>query len=346
MDFLRSDLLSWRAKLRLLGEPFISSPQKEEESIAQFIRRRLGKEPLDYAVNPFVSGVYAGDPERLSIRHTFSLLSDLEQEYGSITKGLLKRSKKKDVAERALISFDKGLQLLPETIAERLGDALHLHAEVQQISSEADGWDIKLQRGNDTFERRHHKLISALPLPQLAAIWDGQRSKQAFGALPNVEYASVSVLALGFRRKQVGHPLDGFGALIPEKEPFSLLGCLFSSSLFMGRAPEDHVLLTCFIGGSRHPGLAAHSTESLMAEVLPQLRHLLGIDGQPVFHHHRYWPQGIPQYNVGYDHYLQLMSQIEAKNSSFFLAGNYRGGVSVPDCMVNGFEAAAKVAAR
>jgi oxygen-dependent protoporphyrinogen oxidase len=345
LGFLKSDLFSLRAKLRLLKEPFISAPKKEDESIADFIKRRLGSEPLDYAVNPFVSGVYAGGPEKLSVKHTFSSLFEMEQTYGSITKGLLKR-KRENTAKRALISFDEGLQILPQTLGKKLKENLYLNTEVEKIIPVENGWEVTLNRKGEISTKNHQALISTLPSHQLVRIWDDTRCKKIVSGLGNIKYAPISVLALGFLRRQIRHPLDGFGLLIPQKEPFSLLGCLFSSALFPRRAPKNHALLTCFIGGAQNPDLAAQSTQDIMAEIMPQLQKLLDIKRKPVFHRHIFWQRAIPQYKVGYEKQLDAVDMLESQNRGLFLAGNFRGGVSVPDGIKHGFETAEKVASR
>jgi oxygen-dependent protoporphyrinogen oxidase len=346
LDFLKSDLFSLRAKFRLLKEPFISAPEKEDESIADFIKRRLGLEPLDYAVNPFVSGVYAGDPDKLSVKHTFSSPFELEQRYGSITKGLLKRKKEKNPAKRALISFDNGLQVLPQRLGKKLKENLYLNTEVEQIIPTENGWKVTLNKKGKISTKNHQALISTLPSHQLVRIWDDTRCKKAVSGLGNIKYAPISVLALGFLRGHIRHSLDGFGVLIPQKEPFSLLGCLFSSALFPRRAPKNHALLTCFIGGDQNPNLAAQSTQNIMAEIMPQLQKLLGIKEKPVFHRHIFWQRAIPQYEVGYGKQLNVMDMLESQNRGLFLAGNFRGGISLPDGIKNGFETAEKVVSR
>lgn len=339
VDFIKTDLLSASSKWRLLKEPFIAGNADERESVAGFIRRRLGREVLDYAVNPFVSGIYAGDPKQLSMQHTFSSLYELEKNYGSLTKGFFKCEKKTTKAERALVSFDNGLQVLPKALAAELGIALQLNTEIHRISRSATGWTLKA--GTET--QHHDVVVSTIPAYQLENIWSDEKTQQSVSQLAKITYAPMSVLALGFERDQVGHPLDGFGVLIPEKENYSFLGCLFSSTLFPNRAPENKVLLTCFMGGACQPSKASGSTEILLNRLIPELQELLNIQGQPVFHHHAYWKRAIPQYTLGFDQYLQSMDQIESANPGFFLGGNYRHGISVPDCIINGMEMAERV---
>lgn len=342
-DFLKSDLFSISAKLRLLREPFIRRGPGEE-SIARFIVRRLGREALDYAVNPFVSGIYAGDPSELSVKHTFRQLFEWEQKHGSLFKGILKRDRAGQQTKKALISFSRGLKSLPEALANHLGEAIEFDSEVLRIRRAGAGWHLDLQQPAGPSSRKYDCLISTIPLHTHVDLWDDKTSARSFRRLADISYAPVSVLGLGFRRSQVGHPLDGFGMLIPAREPYSLLGCLFSSSLFEGRAPEGHVLLSCFIGGARRPECAGLSTDELRRITMPALQELLDITGDPVWHHHAFWPRAIPQYTVGYDRHIRSMEQIEAANPGFFLAGSYRGGVAVPDRISAGSDTATRVA--
>lgn len=336
-QFLTSSLLSVGAKLRLLKEPFAPPSLQHDESIATFIERRLGKQPLDYGVNPFVSGIYAGDPKELSVKHTFSWLWDMEQNHGSLIKGMFRRKRTNSDSKKALISFEDGVQSLPKALANSLGNRVQLSTEITSIKKEGGQWIVK----GDGFEATHDCLVSTIPAYALSQVMDGQ----LFDELGDIPYAPMNVLALGFKKEQVAHSLDGFGMLIPEVEDFHLLGCLFSSTLFPNRAPEGHHLLTCFIGGARNPELATKSPKELQVIALEELNELLGIEGKPVFAHHKHWSKAIPQYVVGYDHFLSLMKEIENQHPGLYLDGNYRHGVSVPDCISSGFKTAQKVKA-
>lgn len=339
-EFIKTPLLSPSAKFRLLKEPFAPPSAKHDESIATFIERRLGTEPLDYAVNPFVSGIYAGDPKKLSIKHTFSALWQMEQKHGSLLKGAFKRDRKNKKAKRALISFTHGIQQLAEALTDTINGELKLDATVQSVEKNEKGWIVKAAHPNTSIEDKHDCLISTLPTHSINNIFSGER----FANLSSLPYAPMQLLALGFKTEQIDHPLDGFGMLTPEVEDLHFLGCLFSSSLFDERAPEGHHLLTCFIGGARQPEIAEKPVEEIKPQILKELNKLIGISGEPVFEHHRYWEKAIPQYEVGYDYFLSLMKEIEEKNEGLFLDGNFRGGVSVPDCISGGFETAQKAA--
>ncbi|HLF15456.1 MAG TPA: protoporphyrinogen oxidase, partial [Bacteroidota bacterium] len=251
--FLTTPLFSLRAKLRLLREPFIGrSPADAEESLGDFVRRRIGREFLEYAINPFVAGVYAGDPEMLSVRHSFPKLHALEQKYGSLIRGQIfgaKERKKRPEAgknEAGMISFDEGLQVLTDALAGQIGPGLKLGQGVASMRRAAGGWEIVPEGG--TAIPGFGAVLYAGSAHALSSMAVGNGGSADLSVLSEIHYPPVTSLVLGFRRELVGHPLDGFGVLIPEVEPFAILGVLFSSSLFPGRAPEGFVTLTCFLG--------------------------------------------------------------------------------------------------
>lgn len=348
--FLTTPLFSARAKLRLLAEPFIGrAPAHLDESLGDFVRRRIGREFLDYAINPFVAGVYAGDPEKLSVRHSFPKLHELEQKYGSLIRGqIMGRRERKNRAEvgkneAGMISFDEGLQLLPDTLAAALGAGFHPGTEVSTVGHEHGTWAVRVgHSGTRAFAGFDAVLYtgSAHGLTQLQ-FPDGPGTD--LSPLGEVSYPPVSSLVLGFPRGSVSHPLDGFGVLIPEVEPYAILGVLFSSSLFGGRAPEGHVTLTCFLGGTRRPATATGQTGEVVETAMVDLRKLLGVTGEPVFIHHAFYGKAIPQYNVGYGRYLDIMERTERTLPGFFIAGNYRDGISMGNSIVSGFNAAGRI---
>lgn len=340
---ITSKLFSMKAKLRLLKEPFISAGESADESIASFIRRRLGSEPLDYAVNPFVSGVYAGDPEELSMKHTFSSLFEMEQQHGSLIKGVFAR-RNSSKSNPSLISFADGLQTLPRTIASTLGKNLHLKHSVNSIKRKNNSWKLSGERQLDqNFEFSFDAVVLTTPPYKWPTLLDISSIRQELQMLQQIPYVPLHVLHLGFDRNQIDHPLDGFGLLVPKVEKRNILGTLFSSTLFPGRAPSGRVLLSCFLGGARQPELAGANTENLIKLAMDDLSCLLDIKGDPVFHKHTFWKRAIPQYVTGYVNYLSAMQNLEEKAPGLFLLGNFRGGVSVPDRLKEGLEIPAKI---
>lgn len=338
--FLKSPLISAGAKLRLLKEPFIAPSTIDDESIASFIRRRLGKQPLDYGVNPFISGIYAGDPEKLSIKHTLSSLWEMEQQYGSLLKGIINKKKSASPVRKSLISFTEGNQMLPKALARSLAQPVQTSCEIRAAKPSKGRWKISGTHNDHSFQAEHDILISTLPAYLLSSLFESE----LFDLLANIFYVPLSVMAIGFKEEQIRHPLNGFGMLIPEVEHHNALGMLFSSTLFPDRAPDRHHLLTCFVGGARQPRLASTSKTELLELLLPELNNLLGVEGNPVFTHHTFWKHAIPQYEMGYNRYLSAMNMIEERHPGILLAGNFRYGVSVPDCIMSGFKVAERAA--
>ena len=353
LGFFTTPLFSLGAKLAVLREPFIR-PRRDgvEESIAQFVVRRFNQEFLDHAIDAMVAGVYAGDPHKLSLVHAFPKLKALEDKYGSMIKGQIfgakDRKKSKEVAkDRApKFSFDEGLQVLPDTLAAQLGEALWLNCPVTKLTPTAAGWRITSSRGETDFSAVIY-CGTAHQLAQLQVTADGEKKLTGLPDLKEfskVHYPPVSAVVLGFRREDVVHPSSGFGMLIPKIEGFKILGTIFSSALFPNRAPAGHITLTSYIGGARYPELGLLPPEQLVATTMEDLRRLLGVKGAPVFVHTKTWPRAIPQYNVGYGEHRQRLTAIEAAAPRLFFAGHYRDGVSLGDSIVSGVNIAERVA--
>ncbi len=360
---LGTRLFSLRARLRVLAEPLVSRGHSaEDESIASFVRRRLGREVLDYAVDPFISGIFAGDPEQLSMAHAFPRVFALEREHGSISKGLMAQRRAAKLARRQsasatdvvsatpagtprLISFVDGMQTLTDALAASLSGTLRLGCPVRLLHRNETRWEV--EAGQDGATRTHavDAVVMATPAHVLAAMELPASMRRDSAPVERVEYPPVSTLTLGFRQQDVAHALDGFGMLIPAAERRNLLGALFSSSLFPARAPDGSVTITCFVGGARHPQLAREASEVLVGRVLHDLRALLGVRGDPLFIKHVFWPRAIPQYTLGYQAVKDAADATELANPGLYLAGNYRNGVSVGDCIASGQQMAERVAA-
>jgi protoporphyrinogen/coproporphyrinogen III oxidase len=350
---MRSPLFSPGAKLRMLAEPFIARRiASDDESVASFVRRRLGDEPLTWAVDPFVSGVYAGDPELLSVRHAFPRLSALERDHGSLLRGAIAGAKTRRTtpadsrvgsSRTAIVSFMDGMATLPLALADDIGAAnIFRRTRVVAVDHEHDGPMVIVERDDVQRVIRADAVVSTVPLHALSQIALGPAAAAPLTQLATVVYPPVVSLALGFRRSDVGHALDGFGCLIPSAEQRHTLGVLFSSTLFDGRAPDGYVLLTCFLGGTRQPLLGALSTTELLELVQPELASLLGVTGAPKFVQHTVWPHAIPQYNRGHDMASQAAAAVESAVPGLIVDGQFRRGVSVGDCIAAGATIAAR----
>jgi protoporphyrinogen/coproporphyrinogen III oxidase len=341
LDFFRSSLFSMKGKLRLLREPFVGKSNDSMESLSSFVERRLGRDVLDNAVDPFVAGIYAGTPENLSVRLAFPKIYNLEQQYGSLITGAVRKgihNRKNKKFKTKLISFDKGLQVLPNRISSQIKN-IRFNTEVSRVEQGSNG--IKLIAGGVRYDNFDHVLLN-MPLYKFSdQLIEG--GDTLFDSLNSAPYPPLSVILTGYERKQVQHPLDGFGFLVPLNESRKILGSLFNSSLFPNRAPAGYVMITTFVGGMRQPVLAAKDSEELKDIVQSEHSELLGITGTPKFFDHIFWPNSIPQYTTEYDRVLKSIDMVEKKNPGVYLIGNFRGGISMPDCIENGLKIEGKL---
>lgn len=345
IDFIANPLLSWRGKVGVLGEPFRRKASAEtEESVGDFVTRRLGSEFLDYVVNPFVSGVYAGDPRRLSVRHAFPKLHALEQEHGSLIRGAIKRRNSKGGPKGRMLSFPDGLEEIPRAIAQHLGASLRLGCEVLGIQRIMDRFVIQYARGSLHWHESFSAVVSTLPADVLARIHlQDIPESDGLKALSELDQPPVISVFTGHLRRDVSHPLDGFGMLVPQVEQRQILGTLFSSTLFPGRAPEGHVALTTFLGGMRQPKVAQLSDDALITLVHDELRTLLGVKARAVYVHLQRWARAIPQYNLGFERLKNAYAAVEAGSPGFFIGGNCRDGISLSNCIEGGRRTAERV---
>ena len=329
-SFLGTPLFPLAAKLRLLREPWVPKPAGDaEESIASFVRRRLGGAFLDYAVGPFVSGVYAGDPERLSVRWAIPRIAALEREHGSLLRGAL-AGRKGGSPRGAIFSFGPGLEELPRRLAQEIGD-VRTGVTCERVLRIPGGFRVETSTGPFEAER----VVLAVPADVAARLLDeatGGRSR-AFAEIP---YAPVAVVAAGYRRADVAHPLGGFGFLAPRREGLRILGGLFPSEIFAERAPDGHVALAVFAGGRTDPEIVGWEEKRIFEVVDADLRRALGLHSEPVVRHLRRWPRAIPQYELGHGRFVELAREIERDLPGLRLGGNFLYGISVPDCIRNG----------
>ncbi len=347
--FLGSRLWSVGGKLRLLKEPFVGRADKEE-TIAEFVQRRLGREFLDYAINPFVAGVYAGNPEQLSVRAAFPKLYALEEKYGGLIKGMIKGAKeRRQRAEKAkdrakMFSFVHGMGTFPQAIARMLGDAVRTNTRVVGIErSDSSSWTVLFASQGGTDSLQAAAVIIATPATQ-AAQMVARIAPSLAERLSTIYYPPVAEVFLGFRNEQIPRALDGFGFLIPAREERNILGTIWSSAIFPNRSPEGHAALTTFVGGSRQPEMCRLSDEELIRVVTEELHAIMGIVGQPVFSKVIRWEKAIPQYNLGYLDIMKELDRCEAELTGLFFCSNFRGGIAVGDCVMSGKKIAEKAA--
>lgn len=338
--FFKTNLFSWKAKLRLMKEPFIGkSEDGYYQSIADFVRRRLGNEFLDYAIDPFVSGVFAGDPEKLSVKSAFPKLYRLEEIYGGLIKGMIKganeRKQRNEESKQSakMFSFVNGMQSFPQAIAKQFEGSIHFNSVVVNIKKLIDDYMITYNQNSGQKEMRTKLILSTLPAHFLSKVVTTLDSNIDYH-LNNVFYPKVMVLYLGFNKSAIEQPLDGFGFLIPSKENHKFLGAIWSSTIFPNRAPNDKAAFTIFIGSARKSNDENFTNETIQ-EVIEDFKSIMNINEEPVLIRQRMWEKAIPQYNIGYIEHENYFEKFEKNNPGFFLSGNYRGGISVGDCVKN-----------
>jgi len=320
----------WPARLGLLRDLF-ASRGPADESVADFARRRIGAGLLDQVLDPVVTGIWAADPERLSIRSSLGALKDQESIHRSLLLGMFSRRKaprdERPAGPRGgSYTFRGGMAQLVATLAGALSGPVRTGVPVTSIERDGAAW--LLHAGDRT--ERFDQVVLALPAWQIPSL--GCLPPELVQELDHIPYNPVAVVGLGFRRQDVAHPLDGFGFLVPKLEARRILGTLFSSTLWPHAAPDGHVLLRTMVGGGRQPHLAALSEDELVALVREELRELLGVEGEPVFRHVAVWPRGIPEYPVGHHDRIRML-RVRLAGSGLHLAGNAWDGIGVNDCV-------------
>lgn len=334
---LSTGLLSFGTKWRLLSEPFRrTQPPKDDESVADFVRRKFGAELLELLLAPFVSGVYAGDPEKLSLRSAFPSVHQWEQQYGSVIRGAMKSRPAKDKPPATLCTFRKGMVSLPRALGERLGDEVRCSVSVTSIRRGK-------ANGNSEFELTvsHHGHEERITSGAVIVATETQPAGRLLAGispdfashLARVEYAPVAVVATGYRREQVSHPVNGFGFLVPRTQKLRILGTVWTSSLFPGRAPEGLVSFTSFAGGATDPDLLRLNDAEIVEVVARELAGVLRITGAPAAWRVQRYERALPQYNLGHGRTLAALRALTANLPGLFLTGNYLEGPAIGVCV-------------
>ena len=346
LAFFMSSLINrstkWALVRDILGK---SIPPDGDESVAAFVRRKFSPQLLDRLVGPFVSGIYAGDPERLSVRSAFPQLYEAEKSAGSIVRGMLRLQKsKKGPRERpTLQSFREGSETLVRALANNLGPALLTQTCVTGISCQNDGsFDIRLESHGREESVSARSLILATPTDVTGAFLS--RLDLSFETLlSSIEYAPVAVVSLGYRKKDVGHSLNGFGFLVPRSAGLRVLGSVWNSSLFPGRASEGQALLTSFVGGATDSAASTLEPQELASLVHREISPLLSIKSAPIFSNVTIWPRALPQYNLGHGDRLAAVAKACSRFPGLWLTGNYLQGPAVGSCVDHAFAVAKEV---
>ena len=353
--FALSPLISLPGKARM-GLDLLIPPRRTagDESLADFIRRRLGQEALDKIAEPLMAGIHVADPERLSIQSTFPRFVELERRYGSLIKGMLAQkahARRNGSPKRSLplfMTLRGGLRELVEALAGRLEGKVLSGARVAKLERNPDPagserYRLRLEDGRALLA---DAVILAIPAYAAAELIEPLQPALAT-KLRAIRYVSTATVSLGFRRAEFEHPLDGFGFVVSRRETTRLMACTWTSTKFSARAPADHVLVRGFVGGPHHEELVDLSGAELIQLVRQELAQTMGVTARPVVARVYHWPQANPQYDVGH---LEQVAEIEAQAAAglpgLYLTGSAYRGVGIPDCIEQGQATAAAVAAR
>jgi oxygen-dependent protoporphyrinogen oxidase len=361
-------ILSPWGKLRAALEYFIP-PRRDDgdESMAAFVRRRLGREVFDRLVEPLVSAVYAADMERLSVEATLSRFREMEREHGSLIRAMRRAMKSQRHARESgarysmFVTLRGGLSSLIDALAARLPEgSLRLNTEVRRMQRTDDGWQLALAETSHAESRLPDETFDAVILAapsHVSAELLRPTDARVADDLAGIEHSGTAIVTLAFDRNQIAHPLDGMGAVVPAIEQSPILAVSFSSQKYAHRAPEGKVLLRAFVGGARRHELAEMPERELVPLVLGELRPLLGIGGkgkqasasgrqaEPCYVNTAHWPRTMPQYHVGHrERIARVLSHIAAL-PNVELAGNVLEGVGIPNCIHTGELAAERALA-
>jgi oxygen-dependent protoporphyrinogen oxidase len=339
--FITSDIFSVAGKARMAADLLL--PRKStngDESLASFVRRRLGTEALERMAQPMVGGIYTADPETLSLRATLPRFLEMEREHRSLILAMLRQGRAQKVGTSGaryslFLTFDQGMQVLVDALAQQVKADIRLNTRVVRLKHDGSGWTITTSKGVINADA----ICVALPAYLAASLLDNVNERLA-DKLRQIKYASTATINFAYRRAAITHPLNGFGFVVPFVEKRSLIACTFSSVKFSGRAPEGHVLLRAFAGGALQPEIFALDEGEMRMRVESDLRELLGITEEPLFVEVAKWKDSMPQYEVGHLEQVNAIEKLVGEIPGLTLAGNAYRGAGIPDCIRSGERAA------
>ncbi len=350
--FLKSDILPWGAKLRMMGEPFSKRGPDGDESLASFARRHVGRTATAVLVDAVQTGIFAGDVEALSVGATFPKLVELERQHRSLVLGMARTQAKARKAlppgegapkpSGALCSFDGGLQVLVDALTRALGPAARTGVRLRGLRREDAGWRLTVEEDGQQSELTADQVVLAVPAYVAAELLRPLDEKLA-ARVESIAYAPIAVVHLGFEPGTTPPP-DGFGFLVPTLERRRILGAIHASTTFPWRAEGGRILYTCMVGGAKRPDLVSQDEAALVSLAREELRELAGVTAEPTLTEVIRWPRGIPQYNVGHLDRVAAIDHAAARHPGLHLTGNAYKGVGIVDCIRNAALLAASLA--
>lgn len=347
--FVLTPLISPLGKLRMGMDLFIPARQDDsDETLADFIERRLGREALDKLAEPLLSGIYNAEAEKQSMLATFPRFREMEKQHGSLMRGMLASGKARTAAPNPngnngskplsmFMSLAGGMEQLTDALRLRLNGDCRLSTGVDTIERREMGYRLALSDGTILDAGA---VVLAVPA-SAAKLLLARIAPDSATRLADIRYVSTGTISLAYKRDEIAHPLDGFGVVIPRSEKRSINAITWTSTKFDQRAPDGYALLRVFYGGSRSPQMIERSDKEIEQIARQELKAILDIDAQPLFHRIFRWQNATPQYDVGH---LERVAAIEAAlPGGVFVTGSPYRGIGIPDCIHQGQQAAEKV---
>ena len=344
ISIINTKLISKKTKIKIFQEIFNKSDKKDDnESIHDFFTRRFNNEIADYLVNPFIAGTFSGDPKKISIKHAFPKLVHLEKKYKSLILGFLIGKKPQNAIKREVISFQNGLSELTKSLSIKLNDKINYNSKVNSISAKSSGFIINVMQNGKSIEKFVDKIIITCPCKNISEIIKDERITGYIKKIKSINYPPLDTFTLAYNKNDIPNIDDGFGLLVPEVEKKNILGILYLSSMFKYRAPKNEILMTVFVGGARHPEMTKLNSNKILEIIKTDLSDIYGIQSDPKFVYHRKWPQSIPQYSLDYDTNLNSFTRIEKILNGIHFTGNYKGGISIENNILNAMKLVNKI---
>ena len=323
-QFFRSNFLSCRAKIRIIFEVF-KKKTNSNTSVYEFFRRRFGKEFHDRIIEPFLTGIYAGNTRNMSIKHVLKKIWEMEQNHGSIILGFIKKKSRNEIPKS--FNFKKGLRRLSDSIFQVIEKKIILNSKITSISKIGNSYEIII---NNKIKYRSDKLVSTISAYALSdIIYDNKLSQ----ALKKISYCPIHVLHLGLEKEKIQEDISGFGVLTKPADKRNFLGIIFNSQIFPHVAPIGKDLVTVMIGGARQEELLSLDKEFLFEKVIKDVRKLISYNGEIIMKHDFLWKRAIPQYQLNHEGIVSKIEDFQNKNKNFHITGNYYNGISVSDCI-------------
>ncbi|PDH47978.1 MAG: protoporphyrinogen oxidase [Bacteroidetes bacterium MED-G13] len=329
-DFLKSNILSFSAKIRIFFEPFIKK-HKKDTSVFNFIVKRFGKEFHDNLIVPFLNGIYAGDTKKMSIKFVLRKVWEMEQKNGSILKSIFLN---KTNYQPKSFSFKNGLSDLLDCFKKELDKNIFLKIKVTSLTKKNN---LNFVQINDGQEIQCKNIISTIPAHCLKDIITDQK---IITCLKKIEYHPLNVLHFSLERNKIYSPIDGFGVLAKPSDKLSFLGILFNSRIFPHLSPKKYDLITVMVGGAKQKNILKKPKKEIEKRVISDIKKIINFEGKIVLLNQFSWKKGIPQYDMNFLNLSKSIKNFTQKNPGLFIIGNFLEGVSVSNCIKAGHKTA------